>query len=124
MNIEALSSLFTDLVGIKIYNLQFPQNQSGQAIKVEATSGIIEKGGLKDFNVQFMTKAEHPSVAEHMALILIEKLHKVSDREFGGKYQLVLSYCQSPTPTYVGELANGEYLYSVNFRLLVANLND
>lgn len=125
MPIDALADLFSDLLGMTVYRLQFPQNQRGRAVKVEATSGIVEKGGIKDFNIQFMTKAEHPSESEQLALSLIEKLHKVTDMEFGlGTYQLVLCYCQSPTPSFVGELSNGEYIYSINFRLLVANLND
>lgn len=123
MNIQSLSVLFTDLLGIKVYRLQFPEDTLGEAIKVETTSGVIDKGGIKDFNVQFMTKADHPAKSEQLALSLIEQLHKVTDREFNdGKYQLVLCYCQAPTPNFVGELTSGEFVYSVDFRLLVSEI--
>lgn len=123
MNIQALSDLFSELTGDKIYNLQFPEDEFGEAIKVETTSGIIEKGGIKDFNIQFMTKAGHPAVAERLSLGLINNLHMVTNKEFGnGKYQLVLCSCQAPTPNFVGELVNGEFVYSVDFRLLVAEI--
>lgn len=123
MNIQSLAELFTEITGVKIYNLQFPEDEFGEAVKVETTSGMIDKGGIKDFNVQFMTKAGHPAAAEQMALSLIEQLHKVTDKVFnGGRTQLVLCYCQTPTPSFVGELSNGEYVYSVDFRLLTSNL--
>lgn len=123
MNIQSLADLFSEIIGVKIYNLQFPEDVFGEAIKVETTSGMIDSGGIKDFNIQFMTKAEHPAVAEQMAISLIDKLHKVTDRVFnGGRTQLVLCYCQTPTPSFVGELSNGEFIYSVDFRLLTSNL--
>lgn len=123
MRIQALTELFSEITGVKIYNLQFPEDTFGEAIKMETTSGMIESGGIKDFNVQFMTKAFHPSVAEQLAIGLVEDLHKVSDRIFNdGKTQLVLCYCQSPAPNFVGELVNGEYIYSVDFRVLTSEL--
>lgn len=119
--IQDLTKLFTDITGLKIYNLQFPEDTLGEAIKLEATSGLVESGGVKDFNVQFMIKAGHPSKAEQLSLLLIEKLHLVTNRYFGdgGRHQLILCYCNAPTPSFVGELTNGEYVYSVEFRLLV-----
>lgn len=119
--IQDLTTLFSDITGLKIYNLQFPEDTMGEAIKVETTSGLIESGGVKDFNIQFMVKAEHPSRAEQLSLQLIEELHLVTDRYFGegGRYQLILCYCTAPTPSFVGELTNGDYVYSVEFRLLV-----
>lgn len=123
MRIQALTKLFSEITGVKIYNLQFPEDTIGEAIKLEATSGMIESGGIKDFNVQFMTKALHPSVAEQLAIGLVEDLHKVTNKVFNeGKTQLVLCYCQTPAPNFVGELVNGEYVYSVDFRILTSEL--
>lgn len=121
MDIQSLTNLFSQITGIKIYNLQFPEDCLGEAIKLEMTSGLIDSGGVKDFNVQFMVKAEHPSGAEQLALQLINKLHKVTNRYFGPdeSLQLILCYCQTPTPSFVGELTSGEFVYSVDFRLLV-----
>lgn len=121
MNISALTEVFSDLLGQQVYNLQFPENTEGAFIKVEPTAGMVDTGGLKDFNLQFMTKANHPQTAEQLAINIIETLHQTRNREFLN-YQLVLMTCQSPLATYVGVTPNGEYLYSVDFRVLITEL--
>lgn len=121
MNIQALTDLFSDQLGQKVYNLNFPEFTEGEFIKVEPTTGMVDVGGLKDFNLQFMTKANHPKRAEHLAIELINSLHQLRNKEFGG-FQLVLMSCQAPIPNYLGETPQGEFLYSVDFRILATKL--
>lgn len=123
MSITKLTRLFSDLIGQRVYAIQFPDFMKGQAIKLEITTGISDKGGIKDFNVQLMIKADHPATAEDIALQVIQSLDMRTDIEFDdNRLQLVLCKATAPQPYYVGELVSGEYIYSIDFRLLVAEI--
>lgn len=76
-----------------------------------------------DFNIQFMTKANHPSISESMCIEIIEKLDLKSDVEFDeGKYQMIVMKASTPQPFYVGVSAKGEFVFSIGFRVLVAEI--
>lgn len=123
MDLISLSKLFTEILGFKIYAINFPDYKEGTYAKIEITSGVQEAGGVCDFNIQFMVKAEHPSKAEGVVLNILNKLDMVTNKDFAeGTYQLILSKAISPQPYYVGETENGEFIFSIDFRLLVNRL--
>lgn len=123
MSITKLTKLFSELIGQRVYAMQFPDFTQGQAVKMEITTGVSDKGGIKDFNVQLMIKSDHPATSESIAIHIIQLLDMQTDIEFdAGQLQLVLCKATSPHPYYVGELVSGEFIYSIDFRLLVAQI--
>lgn len=123
MSIMELSKLFSDLLNHKVYALNFPEYTKGQFIKLEITSGIEEAGGVLDFNIQFMCKANHPASAESLAVEIMEKLDLKADVEFSeGKYQMIVIKASTPQPFFVGVSEKGEFVFSVGFRVLVAEI--
>ena len=122
MSVIALTELFSRLLNHKVYTLNFPECVEGEFIKIEITSGIEEAGGVLDFNIQFMCKANHPAKAESMAIDIIEKLDLKSDVEFGNKYQMIVMKVSTPQPFYVGVSEKGEFVFSIGFRVLVAEI--
>lgn len=123
MNIISLVQLFSEVLNTNVYAINFPEFKKGTFIKVEITSGVQEFGGVMDFNVQFMVKANHPAESESVALNIINKLDMLTDTDFcEGQYQLILSQCTSPQPFFVGETKSGEYIFLTDFRLLVTRL--
>ena len=124
MNITKLSDLFSSLLGFQVFAINFPSYTKGTFTKLEIISGIVEAGGVQDFNIQFMCKSDgHPSKAEALAMEIINKLDVVTDKVFDdGKYQLILARVMTPQPTYVGETTAGEYIFSVDFRLLTTKI--
>lgn len=123
MNISSLAKFFSEITGHKIYSINFPTATEGTFIKLEVTSGVEESGGVYDFNIQFMVKAEHPSTSEEVSIDLIEKLGLLTDKEFGaGKYQLILCRASSPQPLFVGIGEDGHYVFSSDFRILASRI--
>lgn len=123
MNIIALTKMFSEMLDNQVYAINFPEYKKGRFIKLEVTSGVQELGGVMDFNVQFMVKANHPAEAEMIALDIIDKIDMVTDVEFcEGKYQLILAKASSPQSYFVGETDSDEFVFSVDFRLLVSRL--
>lgn len=123
MNIVKLSELFSELLNHQVFVIKFPDYTEGTFTKIEITSGVYELGGVYDFNVQFMVKANHPSESERVILNIIDKLDMVTNKEFdNGAYQLILSKATSPQPYYVGESESGEFIFSADFRLLVTKI--
>lgn len=118
-----LAELFSSMLGTKVYALNFPNYQKGKFIKVEIVSGVSESGGVADFNVQFMVKDDHPAKAEELALKIISTFKLVSDKEFSdGKKQLILMRSTADNPFYVGETQQGEFVFSVDFRILTTDI--
>lgn len=123
MNIITLTHLFSSLLNEEIYAINFPEYTKGQFIKFEITSSIKELGGVMDFNVQFMTKAQHPADAEKMALNILNKLDMLTNIEFAeNRYQLILARAETTQPFFVGETTSGDFLFSVDFRLLITKI--
>lgn len=123
MSIIILAELFSEIFKHKVYAVNFPAYTEGTSIKIEITSGVNEAGGVSDFNVQFMIKAKHPSESERVALDIIDKIDMITDLDFNaGKYQMILIKAISQQPFYIGETETQEFLYSVDFRLLVNKL--
>lgn len=76
-----------------------------------------------DFNIQFMTKSNHPSISETMCIDIMEKLDLKSDVIFGNdKYQMIVMKASTPQPFYVGVSEKGEFVFSIGFRVLVAEI--
>ena len=117
MDIVSLCKMIQGLTGYQIYPINFPDKADGTASKLEITTGMVEMGGVYDFNIEISVKASHPSEAEGICLDLINKLHKVTDVEYG-LYQLILCQAEKPYPFYIGQLENGEHLFTCNFRLM------
>lgn len=69
-----------------------------------------------------MCKANHPAKAESMAIGIIEKLDLKSDVEFGNKYQMIVMKASTPQPFYVGVSEKGEFVFSIGFGVLVAEI--
>ena len=123
LNILLLTQLFSELLDFQVYALNFPEYVQGEFTKLEITSGVQELGGVLDFNIQFMSKANHPAKAEAIAVNIINTLDMKTNIEFYNKqYQLILIKASSPQPYFVGETEAGEYIFSTDFRLLVARL--
>ncbi|HBI7084838.1 TPA: hypothetical protein K8M77_000309 [Clostridium perfringens] len=123
MSIVSLAEFMSALVGHQVYAINFPNYKKGDFLKLEITSGVMELGGVDDFNVQFMARASHPAKAEQMCLDVLDKLDKLTNKEFNdGKCQLILAQAEAPQPFYVGETEDGAFLMSVNFRLLTTTL--
>lgn len=126
MNLIKLCELFSSITGEKIYSINFPEFENGAFTKLEITTGVSEKGGVYDFNIQFMSKAKHPAESEEKALNIINKLDGITNRLFGnGAYQLILIKATSPQPFFEG-IAKTEntddYVFSCDFRVLVARI--
>lgn len=117
MDIVSLCKMIEMLTGHKIYPINFPDGVDGLISKLEIITGMIESGGVFDFNIEITVKAAHPSEAEHICLDLINKLHKVTDKEYG-IHQLILCQAEKPYPFYLGQMETGEHLFNCNFRLL------
>ena len=106
-----------------MFAVNFPQLHEGEFIKLEITSGISTSGGVMDFNIQFMTKANHPAISASMCIELIKNLDLKSDIEFDdGKYQMIVMKASSPQPYYVGVTEKNEFIYSIDFRILVSEI--
>lgn len=123
MSIISLAEFMSALVGHQVYAINFPDYKEGDFLKLEITSGVVELGGVADFNVQFMARATHPARAEALCLDVLNKLDKQTNKVFAdGKYQLILAQAEAPQPFYLGQAENGAFLMSVNFRLLTTSL--
>lgn len=123
MNMISLLELFSSILGYKVYPINFPEYEKGDFVKLEITSGVQEAGGVYDFNIQFMSKSQHPSDSERISLDIIDKLDMLTNKDFGnGVYQLILAKATSPQPYYVGETETNEFIFSTDFRLLVNKL--
>lgn len=123
MDIITLTKLFSSLLNEQVYAINFPEYTKGNFIKFEITSGIQELGGVMDFNVQFMAKASHPAEAEKMALDILNKLDMITNIEFcENKFQLILAKASSTQPYFVGETTSNEFIFSVDFRLLITKI--
>ena len=76
-----------------------------------------------DFNIQFMTKTNHPSISETMCIDIMEKLDLKSDVIFGNdKYQMIVMKASTPQPFYVGVSETGEFVSSIGSRVSVAEI--
>lgn len=120
MDIVSLCQMIEDITTHKIYPIQFP-DITGTIAKLEITTGMVETGGIYDFNIEISVKSEHPSECERICLDLINKLHKKYHVEHNG-YQLVLCQAEKPYPFYLGNMENGESVFSCNFRMLTSKL--
>ena len=119
MGLEMLTKLLTDLSGVQIFPLQFPQNTEAAA-KVEVTSSIEESCGVADLTVQVMVRDKHPALAESTSQKIKEALHQVTDTDFGN-FQVVI--CRSlGEPFFVGESEAGFYIFSLDFNLIINKL--
>lgn len=117
MDIISLCKMIEGLTDYKIYPINFPDGVDGIASKLEIITGMMETGGVYDFNIEISVKAYHPSEAEGICLDLINKLHKVTDVEYG-IHQLIICQAEKSNPFYVGQLETGEHLFTCNFRLM------
>lgn len=123
MNIISLAEFMSALVGHQVYAINFPDYTEGDFLKLEITSGAMELGGIDDFNIQFIARASHPSRAEELCLEVLNKLDKLTNKEFNaGKCQLILAQAQAPQPFYMGQAEDGAFLMSIDFRLLTTTL--
>lgn len=127
MSILDLAKLFTNLTGQKIYAINFPAYKETMKdetfVKLEITSGIEEVGDVEEFNIQLIVKSKHPSSAEEVSLIILEKLDMLTNQEFAeGQYQLILSKASSPQPYYMGQSEENDSVFSVDFRLMVTRI--
>lgn len=123
MDILALTQLFSSLLDLNIYALHFPEYVEGSSVKMEFSSGVAGSGGVMDSNVQFMVKAGHPAEAETICLNILTGLDGVTNKEFkNGTYQLILCKATAPQPFYEGQLVDGAFLYSVDFRILATKI--
>lgn len=120
MDIINLCKMIELLTDIKVNPIRFSET-FGTETKLEITTGMVESGGIYDFNIEISVKAEHPSICEGICLDLINKLHRKTDIDFNG-HQLVLCQADKPYPFYVGQMETGEYLFNCSFRLLTAKL--
>lgn len=120
-----LSDYLSELFGVKVWALNFPQysKDKNATVKLEITSGVAEVGGVADFNIQLMAKGVHPSQAELVCLEMIKKLDNSTNKIIaGGKYQLILAQAEAPQPFYMGQTEDGAFLMSISFRLLTTKL--
>lgn len=124
MSIATLCELFTELLGVRVYALNFPEFIDGTFLKMEFSSSVIESGGVQDFNVQVMAKSNvHPSEAERLCIEVANTLGRITDIEFNkNKCQLILCRSITPQPNFVGETKVGEYIFSTDFRLLTTDI--
>lgn len=117
MDILELCNLLGDISGYKIHPIQFPNIDEDCLVKLEITTGMIEQGGVFDFNIELGVKAYHPKSAERICINMINKLHKVTDREYK-EYQLILMLAEKPYPFFEGILDDGSFYFTCNFRVM------
>ena len=117
MDILQLCQLVGNLSGYTVNPIQFPDIKADSLVKLEVTTGMIEQGGVYDFNVELGVKSNHPKDAEKICIDMINKLHKKTDVEFN-KYQLILMLAEKPYPFYEGILDDGTYYFTISFRVM------
>lgn len=123
LNIVKLAELFSTIIKYKVYAINFPDYTEGTFVKIEIVSGVVEHGGVYDFNIQFMVKANHPAESERLALDILSKVDVLTNKEFNaGAYQLILAKASSPQPYFVGATENGEFIFSIDFRVLTTKI--
>ena len=117
MGIKQLCELLGSLCGYDINPIQFLHNANGNQVKLEITTGMIETGGVFDFNIEMGVKAKHPKDGERICIDMINKLHRKSDIEHE-ETQLILILAEKPHPFFEGILEDGMYYFTCNFRVL------
>ena len=117
MGIVQLCELLGSLCGKKINPIQFSKAEHGEQIKLEIITGMIETGGVFDFNIEIGVKAQHPKDGERMCIDMINKLHRTSDVEHEG-HQLILLLAEKPHPFFEGIMEDGAYYFTCTFRVL------
>lgn len=117
MDIITLCNFLETLTRYKVNPNQFSSETGKDHIKLEITTGMMELGGMYDFNFEIGVKSEHPKDAERISLEIINKLHRQTDIEVG-KYQVVLVLAEKPNPFFEGILEDGTFFYTCNFRIM------
>lgn len=100
------------------YPLEFPYNTTSEDILVVDIINGSLNGSIIEMNIQIMTRSSHPSTAEELANTLISTLHNKTNLMWD-KYQIILIQAKNPNPFYNGQDENLNYIYTIDFRLLV-----
>ncbi|MHC5291075.1 phage tail terminator protein [Bacillus licheniformis] len=101
-----------------IYPLEYPLKAPVDAIKVEIQANTEEKAGVYPIIVQLKVRDEHPELAESTSFAFRKVLENKTNFNIGA-VQVVLVKSQNPLPLPMGKDANGNYLYSNNFRFVI-----
>lgn len=97
--------------------LAFPPTDTGDCAAVSVTGGGSPDTQLSRPAMQVLIRAAKPATAEAKAWEIFNQLHM--KRGFSmGESRIVLCSAQQSSPLYVGQDANGRFLFSVNFSLL------
>lgn len=121
MRILEITEYIENKTGLTIYPIQFPK-ELVEVIKVLIIASDDVGDGVKDITIEVMTKATHPARAEELAYKVISDIGTITDEDYNG-YQVIL--CRSMNePDYEGETANGAYVFSCDFNLLVSKVGE
>lgn len=119
MTLIQLVNFMKATLNTPVYPLQFPVNSTDENIVVvDIINGDI-KGSVRDINIQLMYKSKHPSTAEALANAHVDTLHNLTNKVQDG-WQIILIQCASPNPFLNGQDENNNYIYTVDYRLLVS----
>lgn len=122
MNNLTLKKLIEELASITVFINSFPTDK-GSATKFTVADSEVEGKDLTTYYVRFLSKGAHPKDVEVELTKVLTALNDKTNYIFdNGKYQLVLATCDSPTVFYEGVAGNGEYMYSLEMKIIILNL--
>jgi Bacteriophage minor capsid protein len=104
--------------GFKVYPLAFPTNAEENSSTVQFSGGNPTRAGIVRANLQVITRATHPAIAEANALEIKELLDGSSDFIVGAT-NVVLCSANQPFPLFIGTDSNNRYKFSINFSLIM-----
>lgn len=118
MNLKTTKRILDYLTGINLYINSFP-NDRRPCVKF-ILSDHENSGGLSTLYVRFMSKASHPLESEELLSNLTVSLDNRTNEVVDG-HQIVLTVLESNSPIYEGVTESGEYMYSLEVRIITLN---
>ena len=119
MDITTVKNVLEELTEVNLYINSFPADLS-ECVKFILSDNTNDRG-LETLYVRFSAKANHPINAERLLMGVKDKLDNRTD-EVINDYQIVLTVPETNSPRYEGVLESGQYVYSLEVRLITMKL--
>ncbi len=119
MDITTVKRVLETLTDVNLYINSFPADSS-ECVKFILSDSTNDRG-LETLYIRFSAKANHPVNAERLLMGVRNKLDNRTD-EVIGDYQIVLTVPETNSPRYEGIMESGQYMYSLEVRLITLEL--
>ena len=118
--------------GSQITLLNFPApnmyTPTGMSVDImmRPTTSINSAGGVFNFNTELVFKSKNPADGYKTASDMLLNMNKVTNKDVGDslEFQLILINALLSIPTYAGQTDTEEYVYTVEFNILMAENTD